>query len=283
LSIKAFIDIYINKSLYKMNDDHKMHHNTLWNDSLEYAVKEIGESSKGYKLMHIAQAQVSNTTYNRLMILGICLGPLSGIVSGLRSDIHPGLSILSTGLGFLGGIVVAIIRFGKYEEYSNANKQAAARYTSIESNVRRQLGLYRTDRVTPALYVEWLETKYEELFLSAPLLPTSAYDKYTIIANKLGLQVPNHYESVIMINDKYDDEKVNEIINERAIDINSANIDNSDNITDFEDVDIDVEMGIKNSEIVRGIKRSNTMSQFSSLNECSDKMLQYEMKRMMGF
>ena len=47
----------------------------------------------------------------------------------------PTFPIIELVLGFLSGIVVASIKFGRYDEVSNANKTAAARYTSIESNV----------------------------------------------------------------------------------------------------------------------------------------------------
>ena len=49
-------------------------------------------------------------------------------------------------LGFLSGVIVAILKYGKYDEVSTANKSAAAKYASLEANVRRQLSLYRSDR-----------------------------------------------------------------------------------------------------------------------------------------
>ena len=134
--------------------------NVEWNDKLEMAAKDIGETSKSYKLMHIQEAQLADKTYNRLMIIGIIMGPLSGITSGIGATINTGtepiIPIIAAIFGFISGIIVAIIKFGKYDEASNANKQAAARYTSIESNVRRQLGLYRSDRVPAIPYMEWL-------------------------------------------------------------------------------------------------------------------------------
>jgi len=256
-----------------------------WNEKLEIAAKDIGEASKGYKLMHIRQAQKSIKTYNNLMIAGVMMGPMAGVASGIGAAINSGtdptIPIIAVVLGFLSGIVVTIMKFGKYDENSNANKQAAARYTSIESNVRRQLGLYRVDRVPATPYMEWLETKYEELFSSAPLLPASMYDKYSNFAKDVGLSVPTRYEPVITINTDYETTKVREIIDTTDIEVNSFG--ESIIHEELEDIEKGSKKANKQKNIKKTIKRTGTMSQFPDLNKCSDQMLNYEMKRMMGF
>ena len=152
--------------------------NIVWNDKLESVAKDIGEDATGNKLMHIWEAQNNITKYNRLMMLGICIGPIGGLLStigaALNPDRDPTIPIISAIFGFLSGIFVAIIKFGKYDEKSNGHKQAVARYTSVESNVRRQLSLYRMDRIPASTYMEWLERKFEDIFLAAPLLPPKA-------------------------------------------------------------------------------------------------------------
>ncbi len=161
-----------------MSDD-----TSSWNDKIEEAAEKIGKSAGEFKLMHIQEAQRANKTYKALMFLGIVSGPLAGVMSGIETAInpsvdYPAISISVVILSFLSGIIVAGIKFGKYDEVSNANKTASARYASIESNVRRQLSLYRKDRVKAVSYMEWLESKYEELFMSAPLLSsTRTYKK----------------------------------------------------------------------------------------------------------
>lgn len=57
----------------------------LWNDKLELSAKDIGNNSKGYKIMHLNQAQKTKKYYNILMFLGIFLSPLSGLFSGINS------------------------------------------------------------------------------------------------------------------------------------------------------------------------------------------------------
>jgi hypothetical protein len=257
--------------------------NVSWNDRIENAAKDIGESSKGYKLLHIREAQRAVKMYSFLMYIGILVGPLSGVLSGIEAALRPPkddptMSVIVIFLGFLSGIIVATIKFGRYDELSNANKTAAASYTSLEANVRRQLGLYRNDRVNAIKYMEWLETKYEELFMSAPLLPAGSYKKI----EEDSAIIPNRYESKININETYEREKYLEICNATEIEIN-------------DNLDLDLELGLTDktdsprpspeTKSLKGgkkIKRTNTMSKIPQLNKFSDKMLEYEMKRMMG-
>ena len=56
---------------------------TVWNDKLEHVVLDIGESSKAYKIMHIIVAQQASKSYSMYMLVGIILGPLSGVISGI--------------------------------------------------------------------------------------------------------------------------------------------------------------------------------------------------------
>ena len=53
--------------------------------------------------------------------------------------------------------------------------------------------------MSPTTYMEWLETKYEELLLSAPLLPPGNYEKYKKMANKRGWLIPEQYDHIISV------------------------------------------------------------------------------------
>ena len=227
-----------------------------WNDNIEEAAKTIGATAHAYKLMHITEAQKSNKDYTRLMFLGIVLGPASGIISGISAALNPEMDptfpIIEIMLGFLSGIVVASIKFGRYDEVSNANKTAAARYSSIESNVRRQLSLNREDRQPSTTYMEWLETKYEELLLSAPLLPPDSYNKYIKDAAGHNWVTPEKYDHVIKVNEGT---KRKEILKDNDVIINV----------------------VSHGEEMR---RSVTGCNISSTNQYSDQMLNYELSRM---
>ena len=62
---------------------------SLWNHKIEGAAKNIGESAKGYKLLHIREAQQANKMYTRLMAAGIVLGPMSSLLAGIKAAIDP--------------------------------------------------------------------------------------------------------------------------------------------------------------------------------------------------
>jgi len=258
-----------------MNNHHQKTH-LSWNHSIEEVVKHIGESSKAYKIMHIKEAQKANEIYNYLMLSGIVLGPMAGIVSAIGSSLnissYPSITISQIILGFLSGIFIAILKFGKYDEISSSNKSAAAKYSSLEANVRRQLSLYRSDRITAKDYIEWLETKYEEIVTSAPLLSNNVFEQYTKLAKENNWIVPDQYNEVIDINQEYEDEKAIELFDKSRIitieeDLESDNMKKSKNL--------------KNGNVVQ-IFRTNTMAKIPEINSCSDQMLNYEMKRMMG-
>lgn len=245
-----------------------------WNAKLEAEAKNIGESAQGYKLMHIIQAQYSNKIYKSLMMVGIISGPTVGFIIGINTVIGESLilSLIAMIISFLSGIVIAIVKFGKYNEVSSANKKAAARYTSIESNVRRQLNLYRVDRKPSTVYLDWLETKYEEIFTSAPLLPAKTYDEYSPIAKEAGLNVPTRYAKKIDVNTTYEEEKIKEIIGNSDIYVTKDS-----DITQLSPKDVAIDMTPEK------MMRTNSMSQFADFNYGSNKMLEYEMARMTGF
>ena len=261
-----------------MDEEKKVEKEGEWNSKLEEAARDIGEAAQGYKHMHISEAQKASKKHHRLMGTGIVIGPLASVLSSvgvaLGLENNPIISVFVIVLGFLSGIIVATVKFGKYDEVSNANKSAAARYTSIEANVRRQLGLYRKDRVAAISYMEWLETKYEELLMSAPLLPSSAYQAYSSFAKKKGLTVPDKYDHIININRDYGESKIKDITNKSQINITVPETNLLAPMSEGHDHSI--------CSDTTPVKRGITMSQIPQLNQCSDKMLEYEMNRLMG-
>ena len=235
-----------------------------WNQKLEESAQCIGHAAQGYKHMHINQANDASEMYMYLMGLGIIVGPLASVLQSiglaLSMETEPIISVFVIVLGFLSGIIVTTVKVGKYEEVINANKSAAARYTSIEANVRRQLGLYRGDRMPAIAYMDWLETKYKELWMSAPLLSDDTVTKYSKEAKVKGLPIPDQYDHLIKINNLYESKKMKEISNNDEIHIK-----------------------MKDNNNCNGIKRSNNcMAKIHEINFASDKILSYELNRLMG-
>ena len=273
-----------------------------WNGQIEQVIKNIGESSNGYKIMHVQEARDNETMYTRLMFAGIVLGPMSSIMAASSAAFelsdNPWMSTIEIMLGFLSGIVVAVIRFGKYDETSNAHKSAAARYASVEGNIRRQLSLNRSDRVAPSSYLDWVERKYEDIFTSAPLIREVTHNNFSEKATKNGWPVPNQYSHVIEINKNDHEENINTLCDTTCIHIKEDLDSNSEGTTSPKEnippspstptlspppfhVDVHSRKS-KHKHAKRGIKRGDSMSKMPEINTCSDKMFEYEMRRMMG-
>ena len=92
----------------------------VWNDKLEQAAQSIGQAAQAYKHMHIWQAQRATKRHKYLMGLGIIVGPLASVLQSialaLSLENEPEFSVLVIVLGFLSGIIVATVKFGKYDE-----------------------------------------------------------------------------------------------------------------------------------------------------------------------
>ena len=242
-----------------------------WNSKLEEAAQGIGQAAQGYKHMHIWQAQRATNQHKYLMGGGIIFGPLASVLQSiglaLNIETDPIISVFVIVLGFLSGIIVAVVKFGKYDEVSNANKSAAAKYTSVEANVRRQLGLYRRDRMPAIAYMDWLETKYEGLLMAAPLLSADAFQRYSEHAQAKGLPIPDQYDHLITINDNYESKK--------SADQDQSSVAIRENT---ESLAADEPQTRKKSQT----KKASVMSKIPEINCASDKILAYELNRLMG-
>lgn len=224
-----------------------------WTYKLENIAKQIENDSKKYKLMHIFQSRKYHIIYNALSITGIILGPVAGLLSAIEAVLYPEenhiLPILVCVLSTISGMIAAAVKFGNYDVKSQSNKSVAARYTSIENNIRRQLNIDKEHRVPVSQYLKWLESKYEELQTSAPMIEPAIFNKFRNPEKDVELK---NYPLEIEID-------VNEKISELT---NSEEKEEEGNLT---------------------LKRSSVTNNIFELSECSDKMLKYELKRMMGF
>ena len=119
------------------------------------------------------------------MLTAIIITPLSGVVTALGTILSTELSelciysITSTILSFLSGILITVIKFNKYDEISYSHKIAYSRYTSLEENIKRQLMLYREDRIKADEYLNWLSKSFDELFESSPNFESKTLKKYS--------------------------------------------------------------------------------------------------------
>jgi hypothetical protein len=218
-----------------------------WNDSIEKNVLGVGEKAKGYKIMHVQESRTLSRQYNWLMYSGIALGPLAGLLSGLGAIMSPPedpvyFPIFSACAAFMAGIVVAVTKFGKFEEKTASHKLAASKYTSLESNIRRQLSLGRDNRVNAVKYLDYIGNSFDDLFTTSPLIEKSVYDNYVRVARAKGYIIPDEYELTMHI-ENCEEPPVKEENN---------------------------------------IKRENTIAKLPYISHFSDGRMMYEIQRMMN-
>lgn len=266
-----------------------------WNKSQEAAAKRIGESAKGLKIMHINVARTTSRIYECLMIVSIVLGPAAGTMDVIGSAYPDSVEIfliISATISFLSGILIAVVKFASLDEESIAHKTAAAQYTSLESNVRRQLALYRDNRPNPEKYLTWITDRYDELFASSPLIPRRVQDAYVTHARERGITIPDQIESVIEVNTEYQECKLKEMSNTQAIQITSRD---STVERDLEDGVLaesaepvatpspDVTLRASEGGSTSTTKRKKVNAQYANLGEFSDGMMNYQLSRLFNF
>jgi len=155
-----------------------------WNSKIEKAVKLIEKQCRLYRKMHTEVSIENSEKYSNFMLSAIIITPFSGVVTTIGSILCKDLqhiyiyNVSSTVLSFLSGILVTIIKFNKYDENSYAHKTASSRYISLEENIKRQLILYREDRINANEYLTWLSKSFDELYFSAPDFESKILKKY---------------------------------------------------------------------------------------------------------
>lgn len=146
-----------------------------WNQRVEQVVQEIEDQSKLYKTVHMEKSISLMNLYNRCMMVAMFISPLATTLSGISILIFPDdtyiFTITSALLTFISGVIISYIKYSKIEELQHSHSVAAARYTSLEKNIHRQLQLYKTDRISSQQYLEWLTVTFDELLISSPFIP----------------------------------------------------------------------------------------------------------------
>ena len=108
---------------------------------LKHIIPQISQK----KIFHSQKANKQMFYYNILMILCICLGPISGFVSSIGAILNPDeniiFPILSTSISFVSGILIAYTKFSKFNEKYNFHQKTSIAYLKIENDLQKQLNL----------------------------------------------------------------------------------------------------------------------------------------------
>jgi hypothetical protein len=149
---------------------------TEWTNIITDAIKDRMVRSEEHKISHIVISNRMTRIYNGLTMCGISIGPVISIISG--SDVcnaNNNLVGIIAGLGLVSGMVVSLIKFGKFDEHAMKHKNAADGYAELEYEIRNQLLLDESDRLSAKTYMEWSQTKFTNLFTASPLLGVRSY------------------------------------------------------------------------------------------------------------
>uniref|UniRef100_A0A6C0EJZ2 VP11 n=1 Tax=viral metagenome TaxID=1070528 RepID=A0A6C0EJZ2_9ZZZZ len=258
---------------------------SVWSENIEKVIKTIGESCEGYKWMNIFAAKKASTRHNILMYALIFIGPISGVLSTVLSvnqeDGSATLQILVIIFSFLSGVISAIIKFSKYEQKTTSYKSIAAKYASLEGNVRRQLSLYRSERVNAGDYLDWVSTSFDDLFSSTPLIPEDIYKKWVEFAKTNGLEIPKRLGQTIQI---ADEEHITHLSNVGEIGVNTGSARDRamtapNPATDTFEVVVQGSGTIQKNKRKRSIMYNST----AELNRYTDSAMQYELRRLYNY
>lgn len=170
-----------------------------WNSETESVVTQIMDMSKRNRSLHIEEATKANKIFNILTITGMITGPIAGVLASTKEIVcntnHVTNTLVIT-LSLVSGIIMSIVKYGRYDEMHNKNKEASISYHIIQNNANLQLLLKQEERIDAHKYIEWLQTKYDDIFEKAPLLPTIAYkepEKCEIIHKLEISDIPNNH------------------------------------------------------------------------------------------
>lgn len=145
-----------------------------WTETTEKIVRTIHSSCERNRLKHLKQANISKNYHSALTVTGMILGPVAGMLASntqisCGEDYTAKTAVVT--LSVLSGIVVSIIKFGKFDEMHHLNKQASSSYHVLANNAELELTKDKSTREPATNYISWLQAKYEEVFNKSPLLP----------------------------------------------------------------------------------------------------------------
>lgn len=234
---------------------------SVWSPTVEKVIKDIGESCEGYKWMNIFAAKEASSKYNMLIYTLIVIGPVTGILNTTNANSET-LNILITVFSFFSGLLSTIIKFSKFDTKTSSHKAIAAKYASLEANIRRQLSLHRDERVNAGSYLEWVSKSYEDLFASTPLMSNHIYEKWVDFAKINNLNIPKPLGSTIEIEEA----------------------DHIAKLTTVGEIPIynHIEVVIQGTGTMKRKPRTEAYNPTVDLNTYTDKSMQYEMARMFG-
>ena len=160
---------------------------TTWTRTLEEYVSNIGEEAQGFRILHLENAQSYSFYCSVQMYANCALAAASGLAGTLGMLLNPGPSILfpviSATIVFLLALTGPLFSQQKYDQLELTHRQAAAKFASLEGNVRRCMALPAQHRVPPGPYTSYIDSALKVNTESAPPLSAVSLARYNRIVS----------------------------------------------------------------------------------------------------
>ena len=170
---------------------------TLWTDTIEANLSEIKHSCKSYKDMNLHAMRRTQRIYDVLMYTIITVSPVIGIIVTISDSFS--VRVVISVFAFVNSVLSSVVKFSKLEEKLSHHRSFAAKFLSLESNIKRQLSLQRSERVDAKLYLDITAKSFEELFTNMPIITESLYNKYVKNEILSAKPIPSGSEVVIPV------------------------------------------------------------------------------------
>lgn len=139
-----------------------------WSETVEKTIREMCENCEKNRARNSAEAVRLLTYYNALVYTVIALNPIASIIYNTLGEAASAVVLINLSL-FLVSVLSGWIKYAKFEERAFVHNSFAARFSSLKSNIERQLSLAQEERILAGEYFEWVSESYDELNSSAPL------------------------------------------------------------------------------------------------------------------
>jgi hypothetical protein len=168
-----------------------------WNELIEDEIRNIGSKAMAYKWLHSNSSLYLASVDDKITLLIIAISPFTGACI-LMSEYFENAATwfkLSAGIiSLISGVLSGVLKMWKPHENAGLHKTASNRYTSIATNIKRQLNLHPEDREHGADYLRWIGDSYNELSELSPDPEDSIVGKYLVIARKNNYPIPENFE-----------------------------------------------------------------------------------------
>lgn len=145
-----------------------------WDHTVEKVVKDIENSCKEYKYMHLKGCKHSSLKYDITIYIVIALAAISSILASTYDTIancnSDNNKVIQIFLSLISGVLSAVIKFSKFEHKATVHRATSLKFASLENNIKRQLTLLPEDRQPADKYLEWVTHSFDELFNSSPIV-----------------------------------------------------------------------------------------------------------------